>query len=439
MTKKPITFEQTQQIPTDKRTADDVLRFPARHDYYFSDCGLVLAVETENSRRFYVKYQVKGRPKSKTWPKYNIGSAKLIPLDVARAKAKEVRMLAAQGIDIKEKEAADMAAKDAIPTFRQYAKDYMDATLPRLKNQNSRDKWRNSIANHCGKILDMPVDKIELPNVMAVLEPIWHKVPVQASELRGRIERILGHAATHGKRDINKPNPASWAILQHGLSKPPASGSTRGSHKSVDRNSMPGFMEELRNFREGTNPTARCLEVTVLTALRTQEVTLMKKDELDLDAGVWVIPYERFKVCDHGNDFDVPLSPRCVEVLKAQIAAVEDAYGVCDYVFPGRDPTKPISNAAMLRMLQRDMGFAGEATVHGFRASFQTWAENQKRDGARLWADREIDRCLAHNKGVKSRRAYSRDTLFELREPIMMAWEQYLAPKKNVTPIRNAA
>jgi integrase len=440
-----------KQRPEDKASDDrnqgDVTTI-GKGEWQFPDF-VILAVDSDTSRRFYTKYRV--RNPDGTFPKkaakYSIGPARLMTLADARNKALAVRRAALQGIDLKRQEVAESRARKIIPTFQQHANAWMDANLPKLKNANHRAKWRGSIAKHCGTIANLPINEITTADVMRVLEPIWHKIPVQASELRGRIEKILGHATLHNLRVGD--NPARWGNnLEHGLTAPPASGATRGSHKSIDRDDMPAFMAKLRSFRsDGDIATVRCLEVTILTALRTQEVIYMRKCELDFDNARWIIPYQRFKVCDHGNDFDVPLAPRVVEVLRAQIADVEAAYGACDHVFPGRDRRQPISNATMLVMLQRDMGYVGKATVHGFRASFQTWAENQLRpDGTRKWGDKEIDRCLAHNKGVKSRRAYSRDTLFEVRKPIMLAWSAFLAPTPlaaaidtNIVPITRRA
>jgi integrase len=43
-----------------------------------------------------------------------------------------------------------------------------------------------------------------------------------------------------------------------------------------------------------------------------------------------------------------------------------------EFVFPGGRPRKPLSNMAMLKVLER-MG-RGDLTAHGFRSSFRDWA-----------------------------------------------------------------
>jgi integrase len=73
---------------------------------------------------------------------------------------------------------------------------------------------------------------------------------------------------------------------------------------------------------------------------------------------------------------------------------------------------------AMLRALQRMEGYE-EITVHGFRATFKTWAhENTEFD--RL----VIEAVLAHKvDGID--RHYLRTTFFEQRTKLMAAWASF--------------
>jgi integrase len=78
---------------------------------------------------------------------------------------------------------------------------------------------------------------------------------------------------------------------------------------------------------------------------------------------MWTVPAERINA---GKDHRVPLGARAVEIIKAQRG------GDPVYVFPGRKRGKPLSNMAMLKVLER-MG-RGDITTHGFRSSFRDWA-----------------------------------------------------------------
>jgi integrase len=64
-------------------------------------------------------------------------------------------------------------------------------------------------------------------------------------------------------------------------------------------------------------------------------------------------------------------------------------------------------------------------TVHGFRAAFRTWA--QENADAK---EEVIELCLAHTIGDDTRNAYARGQLIKLRHELMTAWGRFVCPKK---------
>jgi integrase len=74
---------------------------------------------------------------------------------------------------------------------------------------------------------------------------------------------------------------------------------------------------------------------------------------------------------------------------------------------------------AMLNLLQERMGYA-DATPHGFRASFKTWASE-----CTNFPREVIEAALAHVVGDKVEAAYQRGDLFEKRRALMDAWGSY--------------
>jgi integrase len=73
----------------------------------------------------------------------------------------------------------------------------------------------------------------------------------------------------------------------------------------------------------------------------------------------------------------------------------------------------------MMAVLKR-MGRA-DLTVHGFRATFRTWAAE------RSTAPREVaEAALAHVVGDDTERAYQRGDMFEKRRKLMVEWGQFL-------------
>jgi integrase len=79
-----------------------------------------------------------------------------------------------------------------------------------------------------------------------------------------------------------------------------------------------------------------------------------------------------------------------------------------EYVFPGGKAGKPLSNMAMLKLLDH-MGYS-DLTVHGFRSAFRDWAAECTN------VPREVcEMALAHTIESKGEAAYQRGDLFEKR------------------------
>ena len=110
---------------------------------------------------------------------------------------------------------------------------------------------------------------------------------------------------------------------------------------------------------------AMALEFAVLTATRTSEVLNAQWSEFELDAGLWTIPAERMKA---RREHRVALSKRALAIV-TELSAARSS----DFVFPGQKPGKPLSNMALLMLLDR-MGRRGAITAHGFRSTFSDWA-----------------------------------------------------------------
>src|SRR5262249_16849622 len=156
--------------------------------------------------------------------------------------------------------------------------------------------------------------------------------------LRGRIEKVFHWAMPLGL--FTGENPADRALLESHLpAKPKAK-----HHAAMPYADVPGFMAELR---KRDSLSARALEFTVLTAMRTGEVLKANWDQIDLDAGVWNAPASIMKA---KRDHRVPLSPRAVEILRQLKTGSQSG------------PVFPLSNMAMLELLR---GTAGNGfTVH---------------------------------------------------------------------------
>jgi integrase len=125
-----------------------------------------------------------------------------------------------------------------------------------------------------------------------------------------------------------------------------------------------------------------------------------------------------------GREHRVPLSDDVVALLRE---LPRDA--VSEAVFPGRSAGGFLNQDAMADVLAK---LRPGITVHGFRSSFRTWAEERARFPRDL-----AEEALAHRLGNATERAYRRTDMLEERRPMMAAWAAYCETGK-VVPFRVA-
>lgn len=404
--------------------------------------GLYLIV-VGGSRRWMVRFTVAGSGKSKE--KMYIGSLANFTQDEAREAAVEAKRLAARGIDPREER--KKKERGSIPTFWEFAQACMTRWLPELKNEKHREKWFASLEKHTKPMHKVAIDKVTTADVIACLEPIWKTIPIMADEVRSRIAAILDAAVTAGLREAGL-NPAQWnGHLKNHFRTRKQRGTVRGSHRAIDYRDIPDFIARLRQRSE---PTARLLELAILTTVRTNKIVLMRIGQLKLAATKWLIPIEQMKIEHKIEHHDVPLMPRAMEILREQLACLEDIYGELRddmFVWPGRSPGEPLSSHALLGLLYR---MKADSTTHGFRSCFRTWADDQIHEeregvpaesvGTPKYHDDAIELCLAHITGRRSKRAYRRGTMYRAREGIMKAWAEHCEPRvDNVVTLHKRA
>jgi integrase len=257
----------------------------------------------------------------------------------------------------------------------------------------------------------VPVAEVGTEAVLRVLQPIWQLKPETASRVRGRIEAVLDYAQARGWRQGE--NPARWrGHLAHML--PARARVARVEHHAaLPWQEIWGFMARLRQHKA---TAARALEFTILCAARTGEVIGARWSEIDMENTIWTVPAERMK---GGRAHRVPLSVAALAVLRHMLplrpAGEEDGF-----VFPGLRPGTPLSNMAMLKLLER-MGH-GDLTVHGFRSAFRDWCEEATHTPHAV-----AEAALAHAVADKVEAAYRRGDLFAKRAALMEDWAAFCA------------
>jgi integrase len=391
---------------------------------YADGLGLYLQIGPTGAKSWTFRYRRKGRTHD-----VGLGPVHTVSLAEARGKALACRQQLLAGLDpLTEKRRAQQRDVEDI-TFEAAAKRYIAGKRAEWKGSRSEAQWAASLKTYAYPVFGrMPVREIDTGHVMRVLDPIWIDKSVTAGRVRQRIENILDWAKTRGYR--SGENPARWDdYLKHALARP-AKVHTVTSHAALPAAEIPGFLEDLKTRN---TISAAALEFLILTATRTGEVIGARWDEIDRQERVWVVPAARMKsTLDKAREHRVPLSPQAIAVLD-RMEEVRHS----PFVFPGISPGRPLTKNTM-RALLGAMG-RGNLTIHGFRASFRTWAgENTS------FASEIAEAALAHQIGDATERAYRRGDFFNKRRRLMEAWGAFCATPTitqtgQVVDIRGAA
>jgi integrase len=370
--------------------------------------GLYLQVSGPDAKSWIYRFTVHRKERF-----MGLGSARDVTLAQARRRVDELRVNhVSKKIDpIAERKAAAEAARvaqaKAVP-FRTRAEQYIKAHEGEWRNDKHKYQWRATLQTYAFPVIgDLAATAITAAHVVEVLRPIWIEKAETARRVRQRIEAVLDYAADPD--DANFRNPAAFTP-QLEKTLPKLGKSRRPSrHPSLPYDEAPAFLSALR--ASGNGVAVLALEFTILTAARTGEVLGAHWPEFDTRAAVWTVPAERMKAL---REHRVPLSAEALRVLE-RARALHNG----DLVFPSLPFDRKLSAAAMMAVLKR-MGRA-DLTVHGFRATFRTWAAE------RSTAPREVaEAALAHVVGDDTERAYQRGDLFEKRRKLMAEWGQFL-------------
>jgi len=384
-----------QHHPHNRLSAIEVRnkRAPGR---YADGNGLYLLVDPKGAKRWLLRTVVDGKRCD-----IGLGSIRLVPLADARLEAARLRRMARAGGDPL---ASRRQERRSVPTFSEAAYEVHEQHSKSFRNPKHAAQWLASLEAIAFPVFgDRPIDQIESDEVLKALTPIWTTTPETARRTLQRIRLIFewARASRHRRGDnpvdgLTKVLPKISAVPQH--------------HAALPYALLPAFVKQLRSA-EALEHARLAFEFLILTATRTTEVRLARPSEFDVDAQTWTIPAERMKA---HREHQVPLSPRCVEILERALALAGDS----EFVFPGRWLNKPLSEMAFLMLLRRLK--REDITAHGFRSTFRDWCGEQT-----TFPTAVVEAALAHANKNKVEAAYLRTTFFEHRRELMNVWAAF--------------
>lgn len=385
---------------------------------HFDGAGLYLIINGRHVGHWERRYELGGRSH---W--MGLGRVHAFTLAEARERNRRVSQQLADGIDPL---AAKRAAKAALLataatrlTFREAAEKFVAQRDAGWSSAQHAAEYISSLRRfafpHLG---NLDVAEIGVPHVLAVLEQrvaaaknlptgtFWEARTVTADRVRNRVEAVLDFCSARGHRPKG-PNPAGWSgNLEHVLPAP-SKVKRKTPHAAVPYGEIPALMAQLATR---TGVAVKALQFLIMAASRAGEVVgATWGGEINLADAVWTIPAERMKA---RRPHTVPLAPEAVALLES--LPREDGN---PFVFIGTRPGTAIGPDSMTHTLRR---CGHDATVHGMRSSFSTWAHEQTGHSNHV-----IEMALAHTVGNEVERAYRRSDLVGKRRQLMEAWARF--------------
>ena len=400
-------------IGVGKLTANEVKAALSKPGTYGDGDGLFLKVAKSGGASWIVRVQHQSKRRD-----IGLGSAKLVSLAAARAKAAEARKAIRE--DGRDLVAERRKVKVDSITFRESARTYHETHKHQWANARHGDQWLNTMETYAFPSLgSKPVGSITAGEIIATISQVWTAKPETGRRVRQRICAVLDYAHARGWRATEAPARS----LAAGKGLPKQAGGKH--HPAMPYAEVPAFLIRLR--ASGGVWGRLALEFVTLTAARSQEVRLAEWSEFDLDNGLWTVPAGHMKM---RHEHIVPLSPEALAVLRS--AKVVRLAGT-NLVFPGTNGGA-MSDMTLLAVLRR---MKEPVTVHGFRSSFRTWVAEQTNFPGEV-----AEAALAHQNPNEVERAYQRGGLLDKRRKLMEAWSAYCASDTGmgkVVPIRQTS
>lgn len=391
---------------SDKLT--DLMVKRAKPGRYRDGKGLILLVKPSGSKSWVLRVQHNGKRRD-----YGLGSVDTVPLAEARQKAREGRAWVKQGKD----PAAEWANLSRIvPTFRDTAIECHEALKGDWRSDKHTKQWLSTLERFAFPLIgSMSVDQIDVDELASVLKPIWLSKPETARRVRHRMGVVLNYAKAKKLRETPAPIDSLAFVLPKQMN---ARKALYKKQPSVPYAELPKYMGKLRSL-DNTVPRL-ALAFQILTAARTNEVRYARWSEFDLQKRLWELPAHRMKT---NEPHSVYLSDAALMVLD-ELKSL-GLMSLDDLTFVGATGGA-MSNKAMLKVFQA-LGAVTEngdpATVHGNRATFRTWAQEQCPDVPHVVSEMSI----AHKQPNATVASYARGKFEDKRRDLMERWAGFVA------------
>lgn len=372
----------------------------------FSDGGgLYIHVSPVGGKLWRFFYRFNGKQKTLALGKYPE-----VSLAEARKKREEARVLVAQGVDpsaykrkIKAATAADAA--DMAHTFEAVARDWFSKKCTAWTEGHQKkilSRLENQLFPYIG---GRPITGLDAADYMAALRRAEERGAIETAH---RLAQLCGQVTRFARIGGIVKHDAAAGLVE-------ALAHVQTTHYAAITSPLElGYLLRAIDAYQGEPAICHALRILPYVFVRSGELRGMQWEEVDLDAGEWIIPAGRMKM---RRPHVVPLSRQVVKLLRS----MQDHSGAYALVFPSAtSSTRCVSDMGLLNALRR-MGYGKEQmTVHGFRTTASTLLNEQGYN--RDW----IEAQLAHAEKNAIRDAYNRAEYLPERRKMMQEWADYL-------------
>lgn len=381
---------------------------PKSKPYKLSDGhGMHLHVSPSGLKTWRYRFKIDGKEST-----YTLGEFPQLSLEKARIARMNARELVREGRNPakirkekkqqrrKEQIEAELASKN---TFKNISLEWIGIQKNSWTQNHATAVLNTLQLDVFPKIGSMPIETITPPMILDILRTIEDRGALEiARKVLQRMAAVFRYAIQTGRAVYNP------AADMKGVLKP-----KKVNHRpAITEEELPEFLQKLK-FGDIHLTTKLALFFVIYTATRSSEVRGATWDEINLDENLWKIPAARMKM---NAPHSVPLSTHAIHILNQ----AGKLYGREGLLFPGiRQGSKQLSENTMLYALYR-LGYHSKATVHGFRATFSTIANEAGFDSD------VIEKALAHEERNKVRAAYHRSEYVEQRRELMQWWGDLL-------------
>lgn len=375
---------------------------PKEKPYKLADeRGLFLLVNPSGSKYWRLKFRVDGKEKL-----LSFGTYPDVSLREARERRDEAKKLMAAGVDPAENRKAQKAARveELSNSFEVLCREWLiqrSDTVESAQTAKTLARMEKDVFPWLGR---RPIADITAPEILSVLRRIDERgARYTAHRVRSEISRAFRYAIATGRAQRDPCPDLKGAIQPVKTEHMPAITNPKEAGE---------LMRAIDGFR-GTFVVKCALQLAPLLFVRPGELRKALWEDFDLDKGEW-----RYLVSKTQTDHLVPLSTQTISILRE----LHPLTGHLRYVFPGRDPQKAMSEAAINAALRR-MGYdtQREITGHGFRAMARTILHEELH-----FKPEVIEHQLAHKVPDALGAAYNRTRFIKERREMMQKWADYL-------------